>query len=480
MASVLDTFVLLFKSDVTGAQKPVEQTDKAVQELDESVKDASKSVGEMDGGMGKLGATVGKAIAAFLAIDAVINGVFANSDRINSINDFSQSIGENTVEVEAWSSAAAAAGGDGAAFQATLENLSKQAQIIATKGKSGLSPFLEDLGVSLVDATGKARSMLDVLPELADKFAQMDARESRGFGEKLGLDQGTILLLQQGRRAVEDMVAAQKELSGTTQEDVDAAAALDDAMDSSGATMRGLFVTMATAATPAITGILNAFSSLTQFVKENKSFVLAFFGVITAAILYAYLPAMVSAAIATWATVAPFLAVAAAVAAAAAVIALIVDDVYNFVKGNDSAIGSLLKFITTSEIFKAAVQGISDAFTWVSESVQTFIGWIEKALDLYGKFKEFVGDAIGGTVSAAVEMGQGALAMAGGTPLNSQTATSVSTSSRQVSKDQSVNIQTLQVQTQASDADGISRSIGVSLKGQMREAVSNFDDGVDN
>ena len=51
------------------------------------------------------------------------------------------------------------------------------------------------------------------------------------------------------------------------------------------------------------------------------------------------------------------------------------------------------------------------------------------------------------------------------------------------SKDKTNNVDVsggIHVHTQATDADGIARSVGTSMKGQMRDAVANFDDGVAN
>lgn len=511
MASVLDTFVLLFKSDVSGAQKPVEQTDKAVQELDEHVKEASKSTEILNDWFGELGGTVLKTMAAFVAADAIIDGVFENAERIDALGKFSHSINESSEDVEAWGQAVGRSGGTAEGFQATLGGLAREMATVATKGESRLTPYFEKLGINLLDVNGKARSTLEILPELADKFQGMSKIESRGLGEKIGLDEGTILLLQQGRGAVEELVARQKALGVATDEDIEKAEKFNDQWDDTKQMLRSLGVEIGGGILPAFTAILKGFERIVAFAKDNKPFVVSLFTGLAAVILYTYTPAVIEAAVATWAMMAPFLAVAIPIAALVALFALIADDIYNFVTGGDSLIGNLLEWVNSFELVRAAVNFAKAAlgalwdkateFVKGSSTIQgaiklvsmAFEGWkliIDGIVDAFNwlvskgsQVASLVGSILGaGAHDVAVALNQGAATLnaASASPINSQTSTSVSTSSRQISKDQSVNIQTLQVQTQATDADGISRSIGVSLKGQMREAVSNFDDGVAN
>lgn len=47
---------------------------------------------------------------------------------------------------------------------------------------------------------------MGVLPELAESFEKLSKQESAALGQKLGLDQGTIMLLRRGRREVEDQI----------------------------------------------------------------------------------------------------------------------------------------------------------------------------------------------------------------------------------------------------------------------------------
>jgi len=82
-----------------------------------------------------------------------------------------------------------------------------------------------------------------------------------------------------------------------------------------------------------------------------------------------------------------------------------------------------------------------------------------------------------GSVLGALGIGQNMLGQASSTPMASQSSTSISNSTRG-GRSTSVQIGTVAVQTQATDAQGISKAIGGTMRDQMRQASSGFDDGV--
>lgn len=68
------------------------------------------------------------------------------------------------------------------------------------------------------------------------------------------------------------------------------------------------------------------------------------------------------------------------------------------------------------------------------------------------------------------------LAMAASSPLSSQTSSSIANTTQ--TRNTTVTIEKVEVSTQATDAQGVSRAIGNTLQAQMKQAVSNYDDGV--
>lgn len=128
-----------------------------------------------------------------------------------------------------------------------------------------------------------------------------------------------------------------------------------------------------------------------------------------------------------------------------------------------------------------------------------FTYWIDLITQFLGKFGGIVGIAktVGGAISGALGAaksavglsgpgtaekiglrdGQEQLGAAGATPLASQSSNSI-VGAKTSSKSTTVKIDNVNVKTQATDAAGISKSIGDSLGAQMRQATSQYDDGV--
>lgn len=128
-----------------------------------------------------------------------------------------------------------------------------------------------------------------------------------------------------------------------------------------------------------------------------------------------------------------------------------------------------------------------------------FTYWIDLITQFLGKFggivgiAKSVGGAISGVLGAAksavglsgpgtadkigLREGQDQLATASAAPLASQSSGAIA-GAKTSTKSTSVKIDNVNVQTQGTDAAGISKSIGDSLGAQMRQATSNYDDGV--
>ncbi|MCK5644691.1 MAG: phage tail protein, partial [Gammaproteobacteria bacterium] len=68
--------------------------------------------------------------------------------------------------------------------------------------------------------------------------------------------------------------------------------------------------------------------------------------------------------------------------------------------------------------------------------------------------------------------------VAAATPLASQTSNSLTTISQGFSRNSNVNIGTVEVNTQATDAEGVGKALNDTLQDQVSQAIDDFDDGV--
>lgn len=123
---------------------------------------------------------------------------------------------------------------------------------------------------------------------------------------------------------------------------------------------------------------------------------------------------------------------------------------------------------TITGVWDAVVAAIKAAIAVVMDGINTVVSAFNKA-------KSFLG--FGGGDSEGLAAGKGALGQASGAALGAQTSNSISNTTKG-GKSTSVQVGKVEVHTQATDAQGISKAIGGTMQTQMRQAVNNFDDGV--
>lgn len=557
MAGLLDVFGVMFESDADDVKKGADEAGKSTEELEKKLVDTDKAAEGLGGSFLDLIGSAKGAIAGVLSLGALTAGVVATAAMTDEIGKFSQTLGLNIEDVGAWGEAVVRSGGDAGAFQSSIEGLTKGLTDFAVTGGGTLAETFARIGVSATDSSGKVKSAFDVLPELADSFEGLSDAESAGLGDRLGLDQGTILLLQQGRHAVEELVDRQKQLGVATQEDYEIAALFNDQWADTKQVFQSLFVTSGSTILPLFTMILKGVEKLVFFLADHEALVSGFFIGVAGVILTVYGPAMAIAAAETLIAIAPLLLIAAAAAAFGAAIAIVVDDIYNFIQGNDSLIGNIaekypaigrfvteignaIKFVidTVSDLGSAlvgvfageggnAVDALANIIDGLFASIDAVLGLLygladafvtaftspQEALNmLIDSFKNFAASVtdllpdIGGAVDDVadffgfgsddktedvsvdldkqnqiieknIKAANNVFANVDTNPLNGQTTNSINTAN-QSSRVTNVSVGKVDVNTQATDADGIAKATGGALQSEMQTAVNNMDDGV--
>lgn len=149
------------------------------------------------------------------------------------------------------------------------------------------------------------------------------------------------------------------------------------------------------------------------------------------------------------------------------------------------------KLIDTFPGLREVIGTITDAFTSAADTITGVWGAIVAAIQAaiavvmdgintvvsaFNKAKSFLGFG-GGEGSADIAAGKSALGAASSTGLASQTSNSIN-NTKGGNKTTQVTVGKVEVKTAATDAEGISKAIGGSMQSQMRQAASNFDDGV--
>lgn len=337
MANIIDSLLIAVKMDNTDLDKGLKQAESKVSSFAERIK--------------------ARALAKFGALTSVgfimseVKNLTVVADELGKIAD---RIGADTPKLQSWAVASKLAGGSVQSFYGTAERLGGELQRIAVTGKSRLLPFFESMGVATLDAAGKARDVFDVLTDVAEAVEGMDKATSSGMLKRLQLDEGTIGLLQMGKKGMQDLIRYERELGVFQKEDTVIAANYNDAMDRLTRSLNMTFLPVMRMFAPVLTEAAKAMTSAFVFMqKHSLALEIALAGialVVTALVL----PSLWSLFIAIMTN--PITWIIAAIVG----LILILEDLYVYAKGGKSQFESLWKTLGTGEEVMAAIQGAWD------------------------------------------------------------------------------------------------------------------------
>ena len=341
MSTVIDEFMVKMKLDgKEWAQdaKEVEQSIKGVKEELKDTESAGQSFGGMADGLKTKLLGLASAFAALYGVQQTFTNYLTQADQLLK---FSRAIGQNVEDVDAWGQAVQRSGGTAEGFQGTLKTLTTQLSKMATTGKSRTGNILEKAGID-AGSIGRQRKAFDVLLEVADKMQGMSKEEAFGFGSSLGLDSGTIMMLQQGRDAVGDLVGKMKELGTITNDDKwveDFNDGIEDIKKSFMSVGGIIFRDLG----PGFLQVIQWAKDINKYLLQHEVAVKAFFTGLATIITAKLIPAFAS----LFKTLAknPYTWVVIGLAA----IALAIEDLYTWATGGDAAFGEFWEAIFGSK-----------------------------------------------------------------------------------------------------------------------------------
>ena len=323
MATVIDSFMITLGLDPTDFNKGIDEADKKTESF------ASK--------LTKKGTAAAAAFLSFGTIIAQVKSLAAGADAVGKVAD---RIGASAPDLYAWGNAAELSGGSVRGLFNSVEGLNKQLARIAVTGKSRILPFFEQLGVAVVDDSGKVRNVFDVLRDLAGAVEGMSKLESQGILSSLQLDEGTIGLLQGGRQALDDLIKRQKDLGYFTKEDTVIAAKFNDSI------LRF--------AAPTLTQFALALTDVFAYMQKHGDILTAALYAIVAVVTGLLLPTL-------WSLFAAILAnpITWVIMLIAAFI-LVLEDLWVYANGGKSAFEDMWKALGTGDEVLAALQSAWD------------------------------------------------------------------------------------------------------------------------
>lgn len=529
--ALLDTLLLVFKADTSQADAGLDSARKKSDELIRSIADADAAAGKAGESFKAMAAGALGGLAAAFSVSAAISGAFARADNIRAIEQTSDAIGAAIENVDAFGKAAEAMGGDAQGARDSLTDMAEKMGEAMSDVDSGAAKAFKSLGISLKSADGGTKDAISGMLDLASAVEGLDRSAAVFKIKELGItDNRTVEMILKGRQELERMLRVQKEQGVVTKEAAENARKLTEATGSLKNSISNASNSFLDGIIPALTKVIEWLAKGASWMQENKDFVIGFFGSIAAVVATLYLPAMASAAIATLAATWPLLLIGAAIAAAAAAFALIYDDIMNFVEGNDSFIGQVFEkypmvekiVMTLIDAFKQMwgilITGAQQVGDFVAAGFQQVIAGIKAAIDYlveaYGAIQGFVDNSLSafqsmadgiaaifsfivdtvkssmsfvtggidkiksgvsgvagffgfGDSSDAIGSAGQQLGSAASSPSNGVTSSAISNSAR-TSSESNVQVGSVVIQTQATDAQGISKDVGSELQNQLK------------
>lgn len=415
MANILTEFFIKFSSNAKEVTKDQDDASASGVKLQENINKTSeagvKSAKEMTKANSELGRGIQElkekftefghsvveqtleVIATYkslFAVEHLIESAFEQAEVSDQLGETAKSLGVNVEQLDAWGNAVQRVGGTASGFQSSLEQLNFGLERLALTGRSRALPFFRQLGINVRDANGHVKNAFELLPQLSKAIEGMPKTESGSILRGIGLDSGTIRLLQSGSKEVDELLEKQKELGNITQADADAAEAYNRQLMDTKQLWRGIVLAVDTAILPAIKDILEIIDEFIEFLREHKDLVVGFFIAMGVAALWAAGTfGLLDAALAVISSAAFWLI--AIIGGLIIAFAFLYDDVVNFLEGNNSMIGELAK---KWPIIGDIVRGIASAFSSLKEgAILTFQG-IVKAIQTVIDFLPNVGKAI--------------------------------------------------------------------------------------
>lgn len=527
MSGLLDVWTTVFRADTDDLDKGIKKSDEATENLITTLKGVKGAGAEAGSSFGAFATGALASLTAALSVGALIHNAVESAAEIGRLSQTAEALDVSIESLDAFGRAAQQAGGDAEGARDSLTDMAEKIGEAFSDTESGAAKAFQGLGIQVKDANGKAKDAITGFLDLASAVEGLDKSAAVFKVKELGItDNRSVELLLKGRKELERMIQAQKDMGVITKENAEVAKRYTESMNAFKGTLERVGMSVNSALLPALTKIVEWLSVAANWLAEHKDLVIGFFGAIAAVVATIYVPAMISAAIATLAATWPIIAMIAIVGALAAAFALAYDDVMNFLEGNDSLIGQIFekypavkemvmqiigafKFMgdVIAQVFQTLVTGFKQVIDFVMGGVNQIKSGVSTVSKFFGIKSDTPEDkkaaALGEVGSeararlAAPDHGRGpedvpmpttadnvaatrqGLATAASSPLNSSTSNAISNSTSNVKKETNVQTGDIIIQTQATDAQGIAKAGAGGLKDQLKQMDSEFSTGRD-
>lgn len=446
--SLLETFFMKFQSE-------------GLEEISAETEGTTKKAEKMGNSFVQNGTKIIKALAPVVGLAALFNRTLSFASQAEEMSYLAQNTGMAVEKFQALAIAAENYGGSAEGIAGSMQGLNTNLQNMKFgKGGGGVEEAAITYGINLYGENGLAAAE-ELLMNVAERFESLDSMQQLDLGQRLGLDEGTIRLLQTGVANVQKELERGAKYSLFSKEDIENSRQFQRTMRDIKLGLSQIFGIVARSLLPAFSWVAEKIKIGIDYILKNGGTVQGIFTVL-ATILTAL-------AIKSALAFLPFKLGVAAIVAVAAAIGLLIDDIINFWQGNESLIGTFIEAVKVvfGALWDFIKEGFQAVFDWLGN---TKIGKLVKGLfggddeedstvqnesegtDADPKVKQEIFDMA--DAKRKFELTQ--------TPLAAVPQGSVSASYS--NQDQSVKIDNITINTQATDAAGIATDLNTQMR----------------
>lgn len=440
MATVIDTLFLelgidssKFSGEAAKAEKQYDRLERSVAKVEKAEKTAAKTTKESaearrksvvdtqkaDASMQGLLKTVNASIKSFAAFTGLLLGASGLSKLATDaakanreLDTTAKNLGMARKELSAWQGAAEMAGESANGMSGYMKTLSGDMQSLIMMGDTSVLPYFNALGVSLLDSTGKARKLDDVMLDLADRFSTMDRTKAYTLAQQMGIDEGTFNTLSRGRAEMQRMLDIQREMYHSSEADIENSRKLTEARAVLNAQWESLKLMIGNALIPAVTFLTEVVSKFVGFLVKHEHVTKGVFLGIATAIGVFLIPMLMTATAAVFAFIAPFTPLIAAVVGLGAAFGLLYDDYKTWAEGGKSLFdwGKFTSYINGSKVSTDSLGKsfiyLTTGYTSWSEAANGMLDWMRLKGFIDGNAVS-VGSLMNGFKNLASELSDG-------------------------------------------------------------------------
>ena len=349
--------------------KSFEGSEDAAKEFKEELADLKKEIEEAN----KRKAEAARKLKSFIlaTIDAAKN-VYLFALECAGLNDelirLESSLGISTQKINGMRGAGAALGGTAEGMTNSMKSLNKGMNDFVVKGDTTLLPFMNHLGVAMVDGQGKLRDVDKVMLDLADSFSEMNSEQAYALGQDMGFDEGTIAALMQGRDAMKEMSEYHAKMYTSSKEELAASRELSKNQAQLSAHWASMKLMIGNAIIPLLVKLTNFAKAFFEFLQDHQKTVKNVFEAMAFVLGAVLIPLFGKALIAALAFIAPFAPFILVVTAIAAAFTLLYDDYKVWAEGGQSLF-DWGKFSDLIDGAKLSVDSLTKGFGELADKV---------------------------------------------------------------------------------------------------------------